>query len=308
MRDGYRRIYFDRAELEMGQVPIEQPTASGTSSVTEADDTLAATAALKIQATESSTEANDTLAATGTIKIQATASITEAGDTLAATGALKIQATASITEDADTVSSTAALKIQATESSTEADDTAAATAALKIQGTSSPTESDDTVAATAAVAIHGTASITEADDTLSAEATISGTIVDNVITPTGGWLMRPRRESEEEKRAWDGIEPIAKQIAQIKTSKAPQPINLAQLEYELQQKFDEFYRSIQAKNALASQQEQLRTMLILEGVRKRIAKIEEQYRLAALAQEADRLENIRREEEDIVFVISMLAA
>jgi len=56
--------------------------------VTEADDTLAATAALAIAAVAAITEVDDALTATATLQMAAQASITEADDTLTAVAAL----------------------------------------------------------------------------------------------------------------------------------------------------------------------------------------------------------------------------
>jgi hypothetical protein len=147
---------------------------TGAASITEADDTVAATAALAIQGSASITEAGDTAAAAGAVKIQAAASITEGGDTSTATATLKVQGAAAITEGDDTSAASAALKIQGALSKTEDDDTLLATGSstASTSGTADITEADDAVLATAVVKIAGAAAITEAGDTVSATAAL----------------------------------------------------------------------------------------------------------------------------------------
>jgi hypothetical protein len=128
--------------------PTAAPVPSGgtitaTAAITEAPDTLAASAAIKIQATAAITEEPDTIAAAASIKIQAAATTTEDPDTQTATATIKIQATATITEAADTLDSAATVvtpggSINAAANITEADDTLSATAEIRSKGAGKP--------------------------------------------------------------------------------------------------------------------------------------------------------------------------
>ena len=141
------------------------------------------------------TEANDTLSATATLAIKGTASITEAGDTVSATGTIGLNGTVSITEANDTLAASATLAIKATLSATEASDTLAAAGTLPITGVLSVTEQNDTTGGAGAVAIIGTLSITEADDTLASSALMP------IFYPRrGGW--DERQEFERRQREW----------------------------------------------------------------------------------------------------------
>ena len=100
---------------------------SGTVSVTEADDTVAAAAGLALGATASMAEAGDTVSALATLAIKGTLSASLANATLAATGTLALKGAASVTEAGDSVSSSAALAIRGTVGVAQADDIVAAT-------------------------------------------------------------------------------------------------------------------------------------------------------------------------------------
>ena len=145
--------------------------------LTEASDTVSSAATLALAASGSITEAGDTVASAATLALAGTAAITEAGDTSSATGTLAIVANASITEAGDTLSATGVGVVTSTGAAviTEADDTAASVATLKIAGAAGISEAGDTSAATATLAIKATLAANDNNDTLSATAT-SGSV------------------------------------------------------------------------------------------------------------------------------------
>lgn len=155
-----------------------------------------------ISGTASITEADDTLAATGKVALTGAASITEANGTLIATGALALKGIASITEAGDAVSVVCVLPIAGTLSATEADDTLSAQGAGQpvTTGSFDVTEADDSVTATAVLAITGTISIAEAGDTLAATATIADAPPAPVFVHVGG--DDPRLIHERKQREW----------------------------------------------------------------------------------------------------------
>jgi hypothetical protein len=126
--------------------------ASATLSKTEAADTSAATATVRIAGALAKTEAADTSAATAKISIVATSAPTEAADTLASTATIadvgEAEGTANITEAADTIASAAVLPIVATLAKTEGADTLLAPGKLLIVSVVTKTEASDSLAAT----------------------------------------------------------------------------------------------------------------------------------------------------------------
>lgn len=174
------------AAITLALRPKQPAPITGTASITEADDTIVATATVRVAGSAAVTEEDDTVAATGTVgsaPITGTASITEADDTVAATATVRVAGTASITEGNDTVSAQAAVRVAGTASITEGNDTVAATAAVRVAGSASVTEADDTITATAAVRIAATASVVEANDTIVATGTVSGEVVEPPSPP-----------------------------------------------------------------------------------------------------------------------------
>lgn len=75
-------------------------------SITEANDTLAATATVLVSPSLAVTEANDTIAATATVSVSAALAATEANDSLSASVAILVQASLAISEAADTLTAT----------------------------------------------------------------------------------------------------------------------------------------------------------------------------------------------------------
>jgi hypothetical protein len=126
----------------------------GSLSVTEANDTLSATATLLIKGAASPAEAGDTLSSAAALLIKGTFAASEASDTPASTGVLPITGTLSVTEAGDTLSAQGAGQPLTTGSFdvTEADDGLSGTGALAIMATLSAAEGDDTLAATAVLA------------------------------------------------------------------------------------------------------------------------------------------------------------
>jgi len=83
---------------------------SGTASITQASDTIVATATIAGggggTGSVSLTQASDTVSAAGTLALKGTTAITQASDTIAATGTVALKGTASITQAGDTVAAT----------------------------------------------------------------------------------------------------------------------------------------------------------------------------------------------------------
>lgn len=148
---------------------------AGVAAITEADDTASGAAGVLIAGVLASTEADDTLASTSTLAIAAVLAATEADDSLAATGTLAIVGTLSATEADDTLAATgvgSSLNTGAL-SATEADDTVAAAATLSIAGVAAISEANDAASGAAGLSIVGSASITEGDDTTAATGTLA---------------------------------------------------------------------------------------------------------------------------------------
>lgn len=109
------------------------------------------------------TEAVDTVAGNANIKLAASASVSEATDTLGSTASLYVVGSASLTEAADTVESNAATMLLGAVNATEADDTLSATTQLG-GATLDIIEQGDTVGSTSLLAITGVFAATEDDD------------------------------------------------------------------------------------------------------------------------------------------------
>jgi hypothetical protein len=126
---------------------------SGTVSVTEADDTVAAAAGLALGATASIAEAADTVSALATLAIKGTLSASLANATLAATAAPALTGAASVTAAGDSVSSSAALAIKGTVGVIQTDDIVAATGGTgAIAGSLGATLADVTVSSSVVLA------------------------------------------------------------------------------------------------------------------------------------------------------------
>lgn len=150
--------------------------------VTEANDTLASTAAEAIAASAAVTESADTVTSTATEAIAAAAALAETDDTLSGTATEAIAASLAVTEAADTLVASAAEAIVAVASIAEADDTLSSTATEAIVAGAAITEAGNTVSSTATEAIVVNAAITEADDTLQAMLDGTGITADLAVT------------------------------------------------------------------------------------------------------------------------------
>jgi hypothetical protein len=118
------------------------------------------------------TEANDTISATATSAIAATLAITEAGDTVSAAATMGIVAAAALTDAGDTVSSAAALAIAASSAITEQVQSIASTGSLLIAANAAIVGQPDTISATASSSSTSTTAdlaIVEEDDTVLPE-------------------------------------------------------------------------------------------------------------------------------------------
>jgi hypothetical protein len=150
------------------------PVVTGAAAITEANDTLSATATVLVSGSLTVTEANDTLSATATVLVSGTLSVTEVNDILSATATVLVSGTLSVTEANDTLSAAGAVGVSGTLAVTEASDALSSTGTVLVAGTLSVTEAADTLNSTGTILVSGTLSATEAADTLSATGTVSG--------------------------------------------------------------------------------------------------------------------------------------
>jgi hypothetical protein len=161
---------FDQIQLTITYTE-SAPSITGDLSVTEAGDTLGATAVSPAAAAAMITEAGDTLGATAVSPVAAAAMITEVGDTFTAAGAAPIAAVSALTEAGDTTSAAAVSPIAASVTLAEAGDTLAAAGGGAIAlATVNVTDSGDTLSAAGTSPITAAATLAEAGDTLAAAA------------------------------------------------------------------------------------------------------------------------------------------
>lgn len=213
-----RRLIFDGAAIEVGQLPLEGTTGiTGTLSATLDDLTLTATGTLPIVGTLTvalddltstatgtlaltgslaATLDDATLSATGALALTGTLTATLEDVALAATGALPITGTLSVTLDDLTLTATGGGAGIVGELDVTLDDlTASATGALAIAGTLSATLADTTLAATGALPIVGTLAATLDDATLSSTGTLpivgelAATLADTTLSSSGALAL-----------------------------------------------------------------------------------------------------------------------
>lgn len=163
---------------------------NGSLAITEANDTVSAAGVASLSGSLAITEANDTVSSAAAIALKATGAVTEADDSVSGAGALAVHGTLTQTEADDSVSAVGVLSIKGTETVTEADDAISAAGVLAVKATLAQTEAGDTVAATGTLPIVASAAITEADDTvtsttLGSHGTLSVTEADDSTTTTG---------------------------------------------------------------------------------------------------------------------------
>ncbi len=151
-------------------VTINGTLASATDWIQGAVEVLAAPTT--VTGSASLTQGADTLAADGAVALSGAASLTQGADTSSAAGAVAILGDASLTQGTDSASAAGAVAIQGTASLTQGADTLAADGGLAaILGDASLTQGADTASAAGVVAIAGAASLTQGADVLSADGT-----------------------------------------------------------------------------------------------------------------------------------------
>lgn len=123
-----------------------------------------------IDASLSVTETNDTLAASATVEIIANVAATETNDVASASGTVDIVASAAITEANDTLSSSATLAIAGSAGATEGDDVPSVSGTVDLVGSFTATEENDSFSASSNLIVDSSLAVTEEDDTLSASA------------------------------------------------------------------------------------------------------------------------------------------
>lgn len=190
-RSGNGRNPTTAGTLTTGDTPVQLfrpsrrifvPRAAGINvslSVTDAADTLAATAGVAVGVALSATDAADTLSATAALPVSVSLSVTDAADTLSASAALPIAVGLSVTDASDTLSGTAGVLVVAGLSVTDDPDTLDATAVVgdaPIEVTLNVTDAADTLSATAALTVGVSLAVTDASDTLSATSTMPVTV------------------------------------------------------------------------------------------------------------------------------------
>lgn len=121
--------------------------------VTEADDTLSASATIGIIANVATTETDDVASASGTVEIVVSAAITEANDTLSSSATLALAATLAIVERGDIPSVSGTVDIVGSFAATEEDDSLSVSANLIVSAFLAVTERDDTLSASALMPI-----------------------------------------------------------------------------------------------------------------------------------------------------------
>ena len=147
-------------------------TVTGSASLTQGADTLAADGAVALSGAASLTQGADTSSAAGAVAILGDASLTQGTDSASAAGAVAIQGTASLTQGADTLAADGGLAaILGDASLTQGADTASAAGVVAIAGAASLTQGAQTSAGAGAVATQGAASLTQGADVLSADGT-----------------------------------------------------------------------------------------------------------------------------------------
>lgn len=126
-----------------------------------------------VTVTLSVTDAADTLAATALVEVGAALAVTDTADTLAAAAVLPVVANTSATDAADSLASGAGVAIVATASNSDAADTLAAAALVAIAANASTTDTADTLAGGALVVVAASLSVSDVPDTLDSDATVT---------------------------------------------------------------------------------------------------------------------------------------
>jgi hypothetical protein len=150
---------------------------TGTGSLSQSAQTLAASGSVAIGATASLSQSAQTLASTGAVAISGSASLSQSAQTLSATGTVaaagSITGTAALNQAAQTLSATGLVAIGGTASLAQSAQTLSASGAIQITGTGNLVELAETLSASGVVltGITGSANLTQAAQTLTATAT-----------------------------------------------------------------------------------------------------------------------------------------
>lgn len=138
--------------------------------ITEAADTVAASAAVRITATAQLIEQPDTVSSATIARVMGAASLVETDDTLSAAAIAVIRAAVSTIEADDMVEASAGVRIRADAQLVERDDTIVSATIARITLNAALVEDDDQVEAMIGQVTVLNADIVEQDDTLSAES------------------------------------------------------------------------------------------------------------------------------------------
>lgn len=147
-----------------------------------------------VDANLSVTESNDSLAASTALELRASLASTETYDVVTAAGALTVTALAFISEGDDTGAAIATLALYGALTVTESDDVPSASGRVDIVGTAAITEASDTFGGFGTVELKASLTVTEGDDSLGATA-----LMPIYYPPRGGdkeWARYEQRQIE----------------------------------------------------------------------------------------------------------------
>jgi hypothetical protein len=147
--------------------------------LTQADATLAATAAVLVQPSAALTQADDTLAATAKATVGASATPTQADQTLSAVAKVTVGATAALSES-QTLAATSSVAISATAALSESQ-TLSAAAAVAAKADAALSESQ-TLSATTGIIVGADAALSESQTLASTAQTLFGNNADAALT------------------------------------------------------------------------------------------------------------------------------
>ena len=143
-----------------------------TLTATQDNQTVVATAVVKIASTLTATQADQTVVATAAVGIAGTLTATQADQTVSATATVSLTGSLTQTQDDQTVVATAAVGIVATLTAAQADQTVVATGTLTVSGTLTQTQDDQTIVAIGALTATGTLTATQDDQSIVATAEV----------------------------------------------------------------------------------------------------------------------------------------
>lgn len=146
---------------------------TGTSAVTNAAPTSAASGSLRFTGTSAVTGAAAAVAASGSLAFTGTIAVTSAAPTVAASGPIPLSGEAAVTSAAPTVAVEATLRFTGTSSATGAAPTVAASGDETFSGTSAVTAPVATVSLSGTLGYSGTAAVTLPVGSTSAEGALA---------------------------------------------------------------------------------------------------------------------------------------